>query len=104
MRNYQNKVPPIALNPGDSAYLFGVVGNAGIAAGGTPGASRTNGVTTITTGAAHNFVPGQRVSIAGVSSVAFGIGNDRSTLYGFDGEYVILSTPSATTFTYNDLG
>lgn len=103
MSSYSAGSSAIALNPGDSVFLFGVLGNAAIAAVGTPGASRTNGTTTITTSAAHNFVIGQRVKIAGVNSVAFGSAGDKAALYGFDGEYEILTVPSATTFTYSDL-
>ena len=102
MSVYQNKFPPKSLSPGDSEYLFGVVGNAALSGTGTPGLSRSNtGTVTATTGAAHNFVIGQRVRIVGSVSVLYPSG-DNAAIYGFDGEYTILTVPSTTTFTYYD--
>lgn len=100
MPNYQNNFPPIALNPGDSAYLFGTRGTVALAANGLV---RNNGIVTATTGAAHSFVPGQQVDIGGTTSTAFGANSDRASLYGFDGSFTILTVPSTTTFTYSDL-
>lgn len=102
MSSYSAAANAIALNPGDSVFLFGVPGNAAIAAVATPGASRTTGITTITTSAAHSFVIGQRVKIFGVNSAAFGSSGDKAAIYGFDGEYEILTVPSTTTFSYAD--
>lgn len=103
MSNYTNTFPPKSLAPGESVFLFGVVGNAAIAA--SPGGLvRTLGVVTVTTGAAHKFVPGQRVSIFGTLSVTFGASGNAAAIYGFDGEYLIKTVPSTTTFTYDDLG
>jgi hypothetical protein len=51
--------------------------------------SRSNLVVTITTGVVHGFTTGQSVLINGL--------NDSR----FDGSYIITSTPTTTTFTYN---
>ena len=56
------------------------------------GAVRTNNVVTITTTTAHNLHPGATVTIAGVADTTF------------DGTFVMQSVPSATTFTYLQLG
>lgn len=48
----------------------------------------TANVATLTTSAAHGFVAGERVTVAGVDAT-------------FNGTYTIVSTPSATTFTYS---
>ncbi|UDL15878.1 hypothetical protein QEH42_gp087 [Microbacterium phage Pumpernickel] len=47
----------------------------------------TSNVATLTTSVAHQFEAGDQVSVSGVDAT-------------FDGNYVILETPSATTFTY----
>jgi hypothetical protein len=102
MPNYSNTFPPKSIAPGESVYLFGAPGNVAINA--SPGGLvRLNGVVTATT-AVHNFVPGQRVSIFGTVSVKFGANNDLATIYGFDGEYLIKTVPSTTTFTFDDIG
>ena len=103
MSLYQNKFPPQSLTPGEAAFLFGVVGSVAIAGTGTPGLSRAaSGTVTCTTSAAHNFVVGQTVRIFGSASVAFPGLTDASAIYGFDGEFTILTVPSTTTFTYYD--
>jgi hypothetical protein len=100
MPNYSPARPTKHLAPGDSEYLFGVLTSVALAGTGTPGLSRSaTGVVTATTTGAHNFVPGQRVSIAGTASVLYPQGN---FVYAFDGEFTILTVPSTTTFTYND--
>lgn len=48
----------------------------------------TSNVATLTTSAAHGFVAGQRVIVAGVDTV-------------FNGEYVVKTVPSNVTFTYD---
>jgi YVTN family beta-propeller protein len=53
----------------------------------TSGASRTNGVTTITTVSAHTFFTGQAVLISGVADPSF------------NGVFTITSVPSSTSFT-----
>jgi len=98
MPAYQSLLPSRTLSPGDTITLFGIPGTAAALAASPTGAVRVAGVVTITTGAAHNFVPGQQVDIKGVGSV----GGFVSTLYGFDGSYTIQSVPSTTTFTYFD--
>ena len=65
-----------------------VAGSATIASIGSSGATRTSGVATINTTAAHNFVEGQTVIITGVSDTTF------------NGFVEIESVPSATSFTY----
>lgn len=47
----------------------------------------TSNIATLTTSASHNFTVGQTVRVSGVDSV-------------FNGDHIVLSTPSATTFTY----
>lgn len=88
-----------ALAPGDSVYLFGVPNTAAALATSPTGAVRTNGIVTITTGSAHNFIPGQQVDLRGVGSVGGFLG-----VYGFDGSYTILTVPTTTTFTFADPG
>jgi len=56
------------------------------------GATRTSNIATIKTTAAHNLVEGQTVSVSGVSDTSF------------NGIFDILSTPTATTFTYTNPG
>lgn len=58
----------------------------------TNGAVRNNNVTTITTTAAHGFSAGNTVNISGVTDTSF------------LGTFVIASVPSATTFTFNQIG
>lgn len=48
----------------------------------------STGTATITTSAAHDFQPGDRVTIAGITGVT-----------ALNGDYTIVSTPTATTFT-----
>lgn len=82
---------PAGLGVGTAGCVegFDITGAiASIAAPGVPGASRASNVVTITTTAAHNFVVGKQVSIAGVTDASF------------DGSFVIASVPTATTFTY----
>jgi hypothetical protein len=92
---YNNQFPPTSLFPGDSAIVIGIVGTVALLA--TDGLIRVNGVVTGTTTAAHNFVPGQVVDIEGV-----GTDSGLDFPYGFNGQYVILTVPTTTTFTYND--
>jgi len=56
------------------------------------GAVRNTNVVTITTTAAHGFIVGQTVVIAGVTDTSF------------NGTFVISTVPSTTTFTYNQTG
>lgn len=56
------------------------------------GAVRNNNVVTITTTAAHGFIVGQTVVIAGVTDTSF------------NGTFLISTVPSTTTFTYNQTG
>lgn len=60
-----------------------------IAAAGVPGVSRATNIVTVTTTAAHGFTTGDSVTIAGVTDSAF------------NGQFFIQSTPTTTTFTYN---
>lgn len=55
------------------------------------GSFPTAGIATYTTSAAHGFTPGQWVLISG------------ATTTGFNGRYLITSTPTTTTFTVNNL-
>ncbi len=101
---------PVALNTGPGALtvtgtnsltLSGVLSGAGslienmpavtstIAASPT-GATETGAQVTITTTAAHPFVVGETVTIAGVG------------VTGFNGTFEITSVPSTTSFTYTD--
>ncbi len=66
--------------------------SATIAAPAASGATRSNGISTITTTAAHGFLAGQVVVISGVSDASF------------NGTFSILSVPTATTFTYSQRG
>lgn len=61
----------------------------------TGGADRADNVVTITTTTAHGFGVGDRVDVA-VTTVASGV--------SFNGEFVIVSVPSTTTFTYASTG
>jgi hypothetical protein len=56
------------------------------------GAVRANNVSTITTASAHGYQAGQTVLIVNVADSTF------------DGTYLIVTVPSATTFTYNNPG
>lgn len=56
------------------------------------GASRTNGITTITTSSSHAFLPNQVVLISGVADPTF------------NGIFTIMAVPSSTTFTYMQTG
>ncbi len=56
------------------------------------GAVRSSNVVTITTTAAHGFIVGQTVVIAGVTDVSF------------NGTFLIATVPSTTTFTYTQAG
>lgn len=67
------------------AYVFGTAQDALVAT--ISSRSLTSNVATITTSAAHNFVAGKTVEIAGLGSV-------------FNGKHVIVATPTTTTFTY----
>ena len=97
MPPYSANRPSFHIGPGNSVYLFGVP-NVAVALSASPaGAVRVASIVTITTGAAHGFVPGQPVDIKGVGSVGH-----FTNVYGFDGSYTILSVPSTTTFTYFD--
>ncbi len=72
-------------------YARTFVVNAGTAATITPtGASESGSTVTITTTAAHGFVAGQTVLIAGVG------------VAGYNGVFTIVSVPSTTTFTYTN--
>jgi hypothetical protein len=97
MPPYQSLIPSRTLGSGDTVYLFGIPNTAAAISASPAGAVRNAGIVTITTGAAHNFVPGQQVDIKGVGSVG-----GFSGVYGFDGSYTIQTVPSTTTFTYFD--
>src|SRR5271166_6764048 len=97
MPAYQSQRPSFSLGPGDSIYLFGVLTSFTIATPGNSGLVRFNGIVTVTTTAAHFFVPGQPVDIRNAGSTG-----GFQYPYGFDGSFTILSVPSATTFTYYD--
>jgi len=56
------------------------------------GAVRSGGVVTITTGAEHGLVTGNRVVISEVDDSSF------------DGEHIVTSTPASNTFTYTQAG
>ncbi len=58
-----------------------------VAAVGVPGATQTGNLVTITTTAAHGFNTGQLVNVSGVGT-------------GYNGTFVIVSVPTATSFTY----
>jgi hypothetical protein len=105
MPNYTPIRPTTHLDPGDSVYLFGTLTSVAIAGSGTPGVTRSAaGVVTVTTTGAHNFVPGTQVDMAGITSVALGASSTQAAIYGFNGSFQIITVPSTTTFTYNDLG
>lgn len=95
---YQSNRPAQHADPGDAVYLFGIPNTAAVIAASPGGAVRAGGVVTITTSAAHNFLPGNQVDIRNVMSV----GGFTQPMYGFDGQYKIASVPSTTTFTYAD--
>lgn len=59
-----------------------------IAAAGVPGVSRATNVVTVTTTAAHGFVAGNQVTIAGVTDASF------------NGTFIVASVPTTTSFTY----
>jgi hypothetical protein len=83
---------------GDAGYAFGAMTNRSITNG--PGLVRAaNGIVTLTTGANHNFSPGE---ILTVSNFPLNTSYGQLTSAGgtnFAGNYVILTTPSATTAT-----
>lgn len=58
----------------------------------TTGAARSSNVVTITTTTAHNLAIGDTVTIASVTDASF------------DGTFPVVSVPSSTTFTYNQVG
>lgn len=62
------------------------------------GAARASNVVTITTVAAHGFIVGQEVSVAGVVDSA------PDSLTDYNGIFTIVAVPSATTFTYAQTG
>ena len=80
-----------------------VVNNTTTLTGGIAGTSVTNpsatitatseavNTVTITTAAAHNFLPGQLVTVSGVTNPSY------------NGTFVIVAVPSATTFTYANI-
>lgn len=72
----------------DATLTGGFIVAKTIAAAGVPGVSRATNVVTVTTTAAHGFVTGQYVIIAGVTDSSF------------NGTFAIASTPATTTFTY----
>lgn len=53
--------------------------------------ARARGLVTITTSAAHGYIPGQKVSV------------DATTNSSLDGTFMILDTPSGTTFRYRQI-
>jgi hypothetical protein len=55
-------------------------------------ASRAGNVVALTTSTPHGFQPGQLVDVAGVADA------------GFNGQFAVFSTPSATEFTYANVG
>ena len=57
---------------------------------GTAGATAVDNLVTINTTAANNFIPGELVTIATVG------------VAGYNGAFTILSTPTSSSFTYND--
>ncbi len=71
------------------------VGTRTIGAVGTPGASRTANVTTITTTSGHGFAVGDTVYVWGVTPVG------ATTFDG--GPFTILATPTTASFTYADV-
>lgn len=56
------------------------------------GASRTSNVVTITVGSAHNLAINDQVTISGVTDASF------------NGTFIVVSTPSNVSFTYNQVG
>ena len=58
-----------------------------VAAVAVPGATESGNTVTITTTAAHGFLPGQLVNVTGVAA-------------GYNGVFEIMTVPSTTTFTY----
>jgi hypothetical protein len=93
MSKYASQNFNLALQPGDTALLFGIQASVALAAS-AGGAVRTNGVVTFTTAAAHHAIPGFQFEAKGVGSV---LGTR------FDGHYEILTVPSATTLTAQPL-
>jgi hypothetical protein len=74
---------PLAANPG--TYLQG---SSATLTATTSSASWAGGVVTMNTSAAHGLVPGDYVSVTGISPV------------GYNGVYVVATTPSVTSLTY----
>jgi DNA-binding beta-propeller fold protein YncE len=77
----------VTLN-GTQLFQAGVIGSATIKIAATNGAVRASNVVTITTTTAHGFAAGQTVTVTGVTDTSF------------DGNFVVVSAPSTTTFTY----
>jgi hypothetical protein len=83
---YPNGLPNITADI-DGRFLYDSRTQEAIAAPAT-GAVRSSNVVTITTTAAHGFSTGERVEIENVTDTSF------------NGQFVIASTPTGTTFTY----
>lgn len=85
---YENNQPAGFITPAIAYHTAGATARTITAAG----ASRANGIVTITTTAAHLFRKGALVNIAGVTDP------------GFNGAFAVASTPSSTQFTYLQAG
>jgi hypothetical protein len=90
--------PMRGLYRGDTGYSFGALTSTAIAA--SPGGlvRAASGTVTLTTSGAHNFTPGEVLTIADTGPAGGGkvvsVGGTR-----FGGNYLILTTPSGTTAT-----
>jgi len=87
---------------GAGSYMVGETYSEALAAKSPPknvaigGAARSSNVVTVTTDAAHGFIIGETVTLAGCDS-----GGETDA---FDGDHTIASKPSTTTFTFAQTG
>ncbi len=99
MGAFETQLHPYQIDSGDDtasgdaasgATVAAAAATATIAASPTGAPKNPARTVTITTTAAHNFVVGERVAIAGVTAT------------GYDGTFTIVSVPSSTSFTYTE--
>jgi len=90
--------PMRGIARGDTGYSFGALTPATIAASPTGLVRAANGIVTLTTSGNHNFAPGETLTVFDVGraagTVITSVGGTR-----FGANYLILTTPSATTAT-----
>lgn len=90
--------PMRGFGRGDTVYSFGAQVPATIAASPTGLVRAAGGIVTLTTSSNHNFAPGETLTVFDVGRLA---GTAITSVGGtrFGGNYLILTTPSATTAT-----